>query len=159
MTRGELQVGFRHSVRHAGDPLIETFFSGRHGLGSGLLLAEGTDARYRARCLKLSINDMLNRFVLSHDRAMKSSLQVFAGSSGSAGVEYLRLAMATAFEEYAQNGSRPRHRWRKFLDLLAARNSALCAPMQLFFWVGPGFSPAELPDQLMSIAEPAFSLR
>jgi 16S rRNA processing protein RimM len=32
-----------------------------------------------------------------------------------------------AFEEHAQNGSRPRHLSGKLLDLVAARDSALCA--------------------------------
>jgi GxxExxY protein len=35
--------------------------------------------------------------------------------------------IGAAFEEDAQNGSRPRHRCGKFLDLLASRDSALCA--------------------------------
>jgi hypothetical protein len=32
-------------------------------------------------------------------------------------------------------------------------------PMQLFFWVWVGFSPAEIRGQLLLIGEPAFSLR
>jgi len=39
----------------------------------------------------------------------------------------MRRKTVPPFEEHAQNGSRSRCRWGKFLDCMAARDSALCA--------------------------------